>query len=224
MFINNFNLNVDVKKVLEMGENYFPEIKKMKEEKEKEELKKWAQELNLKKLHKNRLKEIKPIKIKAKKAIPPAVKMAYALYKTIVQTLQKDICYENEKYVISTMVPMYKVPSAEDILKTEKEIKEKTVTPVQEGVTLSLIDEDDMLDFTTGIPNLNINEQKKDYQETFKKVIEEKTKKERVEKQQIENPFLDNESIFGDFRPPLKNENSKEKEEAIKFAEKLFAS
>jgi len=212
------NLNLDLKKVLEVGENYFPDIKKIKKEKERERIRKWAQGLKLKKIYKNKLKETKEIKIKTKKAIPPEVKMAYALYKSIIQTLTRSNA-SHEEYVVSTMVPMYKVPNAE-ILKTEKEAKEKTVTPIQEGVTLTLVDEDD-INFV-GIP---VDNEKKDHQKKFEKVIEKKVEEEKVKKQQIENPFLDNldnESILGDFDLPLKDKNSKEK--AIKFAEKLFAS
>ena len=92
------------------------------------------------------------------------------------------------------------------------------LNPIQEGVTLSL-DEDDIFNF---IPNVPDNEKEnKNYQETFKKVIKERIKKEKIKKQQTENPFLDNESIFGEFVSPLKNEENMKKYE--EFAKKLFA-
>lgn len=218
-----FNLN---QAALNIGGNYFPQIKKLTEEREKEKLKKWAKELCLKGQHLKKIDQYEKAIIKIKKRIPPKVVMAISLYKYMEH--QKK---ESEKELQTVFGTGYAGFTGQYVLNerneniqhlTQKEEKEEFV--VEEGITLSF--EDNFVDFVVESEQetVSIENTKQEYKEAFKKVIKEKKESEKIKQMDKENPFVDDESIFSEFDAHyLKNKKEKNKE-AIAKLEKLFAS
>ena len=219
-------LTIDISKALEMGELYFPQIKKMKEEKEKEEIKKWARSLSLKGQHLKKINQYEKAIVRVKKRIDPRLKLYTSIYfymKNYFENIKKET-----KEMFTTgfnFIGAYNICNT--INNTPVSVEQEGGLQIGEDVVLSfeedvtIVNPDFITDKSEQESEGATNNQKNEYKEIFKKDVIERIKKEKISKMEKENPFIE-ENIFDEFN---KKEllKSKEKNTAKEKLEKLFA-